>query len=164
MDANNTHADVERTAGDQAAEVERLRQDLAREHDLYLRSLADFENYRRRVDRDRASAGRAGKREVLLPLLEVLDGFERALTHIEGAPSALAVGLQALYRQLLGVLEAQGVAPLVSVGETFNPEFHEALGFVDRDDLESGTVAEEFQRGYRWGDELLRAARVRVAR
>jgi molecular chaperone GrpE len=147
-----------------SAELERLRQDLAREHDLYLRSLADFDNYRRRVERDRGTASRAGKREIMLPLLEVLDGFDRALGHIEGAPSGLIAGLQALHRQLLGLLEAQGVAPLTTVGESFNPEFHEAMGTVDRDDVESGTVVEEFQRGYRWGDELLRPARVRVAK
>ena len=157
-------ADMDRTVGNQASELEELRSDLARQHDMYLRSLADFDNYRRRVERDRASAGRAGKREIMLPLLDVLDGFERALTHIEGAPSGLITGLQALYRQLLGILEAQGVAPLTTVGEIFNPEFHEAIGTVDRNDVESGTIAEELQRGYRWGDELLRPARVRVAR
>jgi molecular chaperone GrpE len=146
------------------AEVERLRQDLAREHDMYLRSLADFDNYRRRVERDRASAGRAGKREIMLPLLEVLDGFERALSHADNAPAGLLTGLQALQRKLLGILEAQGIAPLTTAGERFNPEFHEAMGTIESDDLEPGMIAEELQRGYRWGDEVLRPARVRVAR
>jgi molecular chaperone GrpE len=155
---------TEQDRGSDKAEIEQLQQDLAREHDLYLRSLADFENYRRRVERDRGTAARAGKREIMLPLLDVLDGFERALSHTEGAPSGLVAGLQALHRQLLAILEAQGVAPLTTVGESFNPEFHEAMGTVDRDDVESGTVVEEFQRGYRWGDELLRPARVRVAK
>ncbi len=73
-------------------------------------------------------------------------------------------GLQALHRQLLGLLEAQGVTPLQSVGETFNPELHEAIGSVESEEVEPGAVVEEVQRGYRWGDEVLRPARVRVAR
>jgi molecular chaperone GrpE len=158
-----TRENQEAVAADASTEIERLRQEVAREHDMYLRALADFDNYRRRVDRDRATAGRAGKREVMLPLLDVLDGFERALSHVEGAPSGLVTGLEALYRKLQGVLQAQGVTPLVSLGEIFNPEFHEAMGSVERDDLEPGTIAEELQRGYRWGDEVLRPARVRVA-
>ena len=68
-----------------------------------------------------------------------------------------------LQLKLLGLLEAQGVTPLQSLGETFNPELHDAIGTVQSDDAEPGTVAEEMQRGYRWGDDLLRPARVRVA-
>ena len=71
--------------------------------------------------------------------------------------------MQALQRKLLGVLEAQGVTPLESLGETFNPELHDAIGTVESDEVESGTVADELQRGYRWGDDVLRPARVRVA-
>jgi molecular chaperone GrpE len=71
--------------------------------------------------------------------------------------------LQLLQLKLLGLLEAQGVTPLQSLGETFNPELHDAIGTVQSDDAEPGTVAEEMQRGYRWGDDLLRPARVRVA-
>lgn len=155
---------TDRTAADESSEVDRLKRELAREHDMYLRALADFENYRRRVERDRAVAGRAGKREIMLPLLEVLDGFDRALSHVGEAPSGLATGLQVLHRKLLSLLEAQGVTPLATVGEPFNPEFHDAMGIVDSGEVEAGAVAEELQRGYRWGDEVLRPARVRVAR
>ena len=146
------------------AETERLKEELRREHDMYLRALADFENYRRRVERDRSTVTRAGKREIMLPLLDVLDGFERALNHMNDAPRAVAQGLQALQRQLQGVLEAQGVTPLKSLGETFNPEVHDAVGSVESEEVESGAVAEELQRGYRWGDDVLRPARVRVAK
>ena len=145
------------------AEIERLKEELRREHDLYLRALADFENYRRRVERDRASAAQSGKRDVILPLLEVLDGFERALQS-DDTPPAVTEGLLALQRQFLRLLEAQGIAPLESVGQPFNPELHDAIGMVQTDEVESGAVAEELQRGYRWGDDVLRPARVRVAR
>jgi molecular chaperone GrpE len=150
-------------AGDSPSEIERLKEDLRREHDMYLRALADYDNYRRRVERDRSAAARSDKRELILQLLDVLDGFDRALQHMGDAPSAVSEGLQLLQRKLLSVLEAQGVTPLQSLGETFNPERHDAIGTVRNDDVESGTVAEEMQRGYRWGDDVLRPARVRVA-
>jgi molecular chaperone GrpE len=151
------------TGGDEPSEIERLKDELSREHDQYLRALADFENYRRRVERDRSSAARGGKREVILPLLDVLDGFDRALQHIDDVPPSIAEGLLALQRQLLRLLEAQGIAPLKSMGEPFNPELHDAIGVVQTEDVEPGAVAEELQRGYRWGDDVLRPARVRVA-
>jgi molecular chaperone GrpE len=146
-----------------AEELERLKAELEREHNLHLRALADFDNFRRRVERERGAAARSGKREVLLPLLDVLDGFDRALEQLKGAPAPVFEGVAALQRKLLGLLSAQGVSPLQTVGETFNPELHEAIGSVQSGDVESNTVAEELQRGYVWQDELLRPARVRVA-
>jgi molecular chaperone GrpE len=151
-------------AAEATSTIERLRQELGREHDMYLRALADFDNYRRRVERDRLSAARSGKREVLLPLLDVVDNFDRALGHMKDLPPALATGFEALRRQLLGLLEAQGVTPLSAVGERFDPAVHEAIASVDSDGAESGTVVDEMQRGYRWGEDVLRPARVRVAR
>ena len=125
--------------------------------------LADFDNYRRRTERERASAARSGKREIILALLDVLDGYDRALQHVEAAPASVAEGLEALHRKFLGLLEAQGVTPMMTLGENFDPQFHDAIGLVDSEEFPPGTVAEEMQRGYRWGDEVLRPARVRVA-
>jgi molecular chaperone GrpE len=150
-------------ADDSPSEIERLKEELRREHDMYLRALADYDNYRRRIERDRSAAARSGKRELILQLLDVLDGFDRALQHLDDAPESVSEGLQLLQRKLLGLLEAQGVTPLQSLGETFNPELHDAIGTVKSEDIEPGTVAEEMQRGYRWGDDVLRPARVRVA-
>jgi molecular chaperone GrpE len=159
----NRSDDEKRQATEPEAEVERLKEELRHEHDALLRALADFDNYRRRIERDRASAARSGKRDVILSLLEVLDGFDRALNHIDDAPSSVAQGVQAIHRNLLGVLERHGVTRFDSLGEPFDPRFHDAIGTVDSDEVESGTVADELQRGYRWGDEVLRPARVRVA-
>ena len=150
-------------AEDASAEIERLKEELRREHDLYLRALADFDNYRRRTERDSSTAARSGKREIILSLLDVLDGFDRALQHLEGAPASISEGLQALYRQFLGLLQAQGVTPMQSLGEPFNPELHDAIGSVQSKNVAPGAIAEEVQRGYRWGNDVLRPARVRVA-
>lgn len=146
-------------------EREQLKADLRREHDMYLRALADFDNYRRRVERDRAKTAASGKRDLILPLLEVLDGFDRALPYLSAAPPAVAEGVQAIHRRLLDLLEAQEVTPLKTVGEQFDPALHEAIGAVESNNHHpAGTVVDDVQRGYRLGDELLRPARVRVAR
>jgi molecular chaperone GrpE len=145
------------------SDIERLKEELRHEHEMYLRALADFDNYRRRVEREQTRAARSGKREVLISLLEVLDGFDRAVRQISKEPSSVSEGLQAIHRKLLNLLEAHGVTPFQSLNEIFDPELHEAIGSVQSDKHESGTVIDEVQRGYRWGDEVLRPARVRVA-
>jgi molecular chaperone GrpE len=158
-----TDKNTDREPGGEAYDIEKLKEELRREHDMYLRALADFENYRKRVDRDRVSAARSGKREIILSVLNVLDDFDRALQHIDDAPPSVATGLQAVQRKLLALLESQGITPLHSVGEAFDPALHDAVGTVKSDEVESGAVAEELQRGYRWGDDVIRPARVRVA-
>ena len=155
--------DTNRAGGDESSETVRLQEQLRREHDLYLRALADFENYRKRVDRDRAGVARSGKRDIILPLLSLLDDFDRALEHVSDAPPSVAEGLLAVQRKFLRLLEAQGITPLESVGARFDPALHDAIGTVESDEVESGAVAEELQRGYLWGDDVLRPARVRVA-
>jgi molecular chaperone GrpE len=155
--------DTNRAGGDESSETVRLQEQLRREHDLYLRALADFENYRKRVDRDRAGVARSGKRDIILPLLSLLDDFDRALEHLSDAPPSVAEGLLAVQRKFLRLLEAQGITPLESVGARFDPALHDAISTVESDEVESGAVAEELQRGYRWGDDVLRPARVRVA-
>ena len=147
----------------QSDEIDQLKEQVRQEHEMYLRALADFDNYRRRVERDRTSAASSGKREILLSLLELLDGLELALPHIQDAPPSLAEGLKAIYRRFVNLLEQQGVTPIQSSGGPFNPRVHEAIDSVRSDKYEPGTVVEEMQRGYRWSDELLRPARVRVA-
>jgi molecular chaperone GrpE len=151
------------TTSDEASEIEQLKEQLRHEHEMYLRALADFDNYRRRVERERGSAAATGRREIVLSLLEIVDNFELALQHIEEAPSSLAEGLKTIYRKLLSLLERQGITRIQSVLESFDPRLHEATGSVRSDEHKPGTVVEEVQKGYRWGDELLRPARVRVA-
>jgi molecular chaperone GrpE len=152
------------TTETQPSDLERLKQEVQHEHQMYLRALADFDNYRRRVERERTSAAHLGKRDLVLSLVDLLDGFDRALPHLVDAPSAVSDGVQALHRQLLALLEAQGVKPFSALGEPFDPGRHEAVGSEESDEAGPGTVTAEVRRGYRWGDELLRPAQVRVAR
>ena len=150
------------TSSDEPA-VEELRAELEQEHDRYLRTRADFENYRRRVERDRDVAARQAKRDLLKALVDLADGFDRALVHVGESPDAVAAGLFGMQRQLGRVLEAEGVKPFESVGQPFDPARHEAMATVREGGVAPGTVVDEAGRGYLWNDELLRPARVRVA-
>jgi molecular chaperone GrpE len=157
MNSGASEADLEQS------DRKRLEEELRHEREMHLRALADFENYRRRIERDQASAAKGGKRDIILSLLDVLDGFDHALEHVDDMPSGVLEGFQTIHRKLIAALGAQDVVPLTSVGEPFNPEMHEAVGSVQSDRYPSGAVVDEVRRGYRWGGDLLRPARVRVA-
>ena len=145
-------------------EVERLKEELDAEREHGLRTLAEFDNYRRRVRRERARAEEAGKRDILLGLLDVMDDFDRALGHVGEASDAVADGLRLIHQRLSRVLESNGVTAFQSKGQQFDPTLHEAMSVVESDEDESDTVYEEDRRGYLWNGELLRTARVIVVR
>jgi molecular chaperone GrpE len=150
-------------ANPEPAGAEGLLAELQQERDRHLHTRADFENYRRRVERDREGAARQAKRELLIALVDLADGFDRALVHIDASPDSVAAGLRGMRRRLGSLLEAEGVKSFESVGQPFDPTRHEAAATVPDGDHASGTVVDEAGRGYLWRDELLRPARVRVA-
>jgi molecular chaperone GrpE len=145
-------------------QIARLKKEVSLEHELYLQTLADFNNYRRRVDRERENATLDGKREVLLSVLNIMDDLDRALEHIGEASEPVAEGLRAIHRGLEAMLRAHGVTPFESVGQDFDPTVHEAVAVVDDAGALPGTVFDEIRRGYRLENRLLRPARVRVVR
>jgi molecular chaperone GrpE len=145
------------------AEIERLEQALNREHAMHLRALADFDNYRKRVQRERESAAQAGKRPLVLALLDVMDDFERALAYANTAPASILTGARVIHQRLMDLLLAQGVVPYASTGQPFDPALHEAVDVINTNQATPGVVLNELSHGYRWGDEVLRPARVRVA-
>jgi len=145
------------------AEIERLQQALSREHATHLRTLADFDNYRKRVQREQESAAQVGKRQLVLALLDVMDDFERALTYAKTAPESILSGARIIHQRLTDLLQAQGVVPYISAGQPFDPALHEAVDVIKTDQATPGAVLDELSRGYRWGDDVLRPARVRVA-
>ncbi len=149
---------------EESQQISNLETELRRTRELYVRTLADFDNYRKRVERERASAARAGKRKLILGMLDVLDSFDRALEQMKSADPAIVEGFEAIRRKTAGILEAEGVTPFESKGEMFDPELHEAVASVETDEYPPGSVVDEFRRGYRWGGEILRPAEVRVAR
>jgi len=140
-------------------QIEELTAQRDREHDLFLRTLAEFDNYRKRTQREQAKAEQNGKREILLSLLEVLDAFERAFRQTDSPETER--GLGSLYNQLLKVVTTERVKPFDSLGTPFDPAIHEAIATSPNGGL-SGLVVEEHRRGYYWNDELLRPAQVTV--
>jgi molecular chaperone GrpE len=144
-------------------EIERLHEDIRAERDRHLRTLADFKNYRRRVESDKNKLGEEGKRAIIVGLLDIVDDTEKTL-HWARKQNTDAVALtQLIHQRLLALLEKQGVVPFESVGLPFNHDLHEALAMDTHGESEPGTIVDELRRGYLWKNELLRAAQVRVA-
>lgn len=132
--------------------------------DKYLRLYAEFENYRKRVARDKAELIRYGNGTLLSELLPSLDNLETALKHSAGdAQKALVEGIENTVKELGRTLEKFGLKPIDALGKAFNPELHHAVAQVERDDIEENTVAEEFRKGYTYGDQVLRASMVVVS-
>jgi molecular chaperone GrpE len=148
---------------DWAGEIERLQEVLVTERDRNLRTLADFKNYRRRVERDGNKLAEEGKRGIILPLLDIVDDLEKAMQWTSDAEQPVVKGVRIIHKKLLALLETQGVLPFVSAGTPFNHDLHEAVAMAGHEDCEPGTVVDELRRGYLWNNELLRHAQVRVA-
>jgi molecular chaperone GrpE len=115
------------------------------------------------VQREQDSTAQAGKRQLVLALLDVMDDFERALSYASTAPASILQGAHVIHQRLTDLLQAQGVVPYASAGQPFDPALHEAVDAIKTDQAQSGVVLDELSHGYRWGHEVLRPARVRVA-
>ena len=131
--------------------------------DMYLRTLADLNNYKRRMARDLNFHIRSGKKDMVLKLLTVVDDMERALA-AESDYETLHQGVEMIMRKLLDILATEGVKAIESVGQPFDPKFHEAVAACDDPDVDTDTVVEEFRRGYTYQDEVIRATMARVAK
>jgi len=152
------------------AELKRLRVALSEAREAAARRQADFENYRKRIERERGEAHNRIVAEVAGKLLPVVDNLARALDaerSVEASESKefrhFLHGVELISKQLNEVLESLGVQPVTAVGERFDPHLHEAVVTEPSDEYEADTVIEEMTRGYRLGDRLLRPAMVKVA-
>jgi molecular chaperone GrpE len=145
-----------------ADELHGLRRERDELRDALLRRRADFENYRRRVERDRDASAEEASAAILGQLLSTVDNLERALA-VSETDAGLRQGVELTYRELLTLLESQGVTPVDPQGQRFDPALHQALVHEPTDGFEPGTVAEVFRKGYRYKERLLRPALVKVA-
>jgi len=152
------------------AELKRVEAEVGELRDRLARRQADFENYRKRVERERSDTYERVVAEISAKLLPVLDNLKRALdteASLEAGESDefrhFLSGVDLIFKQLSGVIEALGVKPVQAVGERFDPHIHEAVVSEATDEHEPDTVMEEIIRGYRLGDKLIRPALVKVA-
>jgi molecular chaperone GrpE len=143
-----------------SVDLQRERDDL---YDRLLRTTAEFDNYRKRVERERRDLVDATASDVVRDLLPVVDDFERALAAPGAADDAFRRGVELIHRRLLEVLRVRGVEPFDSVGQTFDPAVHEAVATEPVGRRREGEIVAEFGRGYRLNGRLLRPARVKVA-
>lgn len=148
------------------SQIDALTAEKASLYDKLLRRQAEFENYRKRVDRERGELYQHGRDDVLLQFLPVVDNFERALYSLEtseGDAEALRHGVELIHRQFKDALSKLGLEAVEAVGQTFDPHVHEAVTTEATDKHKENTVIQEFERGYKIGDRLLRPAKVKVA-
>ncbi len=133
-------------------------------NDKVIRQMAEFDNYRKRTEKEKDSMFDAGARSVIEKILPIVDNFERGITAVsdEDKDSAFVKGVQMIYKQLSDELDKMGVKPIEAVGKPFDPNFHNAVMQVSDDKLEVGTVAQELQKGYTYNDVVIRHSMVAV--
>ena len=132
-------------------------------YDRLLRKTAEFDNYRKRTDRERLQLSDAVAADLLQELLPLVDDMERAL-RAEGSDERIRKGVELIHKQLLEILRKRGVRPIEALGADFDPHYHMAVAHEPANDRREGEVIEEFRRGYMLGDRLLRPAMVKVAK
>ena len=144
------------------SELQRQRDDY---YDRLLRKTAEFDNYRKRTDRERVQLSEAAAADLIEELLPLLDDMERALKADAGQDGVEAIrrGVELIHQQLLETLRKRGVKPLEVLGADFDPHYHMAVAHEPADGRREGEIVEEFRRGYMLGDRLLRPAMVKVA-
>ena len=141
-----------------------LNEKIAELEDKVKRQMAEFDNFRKRTDKEKNAMFETGAKSVIEKILPVVDNFERGLASIpeEEKGTPFAEGMEMIYKQLIGELEKMEVKPIPAVGEEFDPNFHNAVMQVESDEYESGVIAQELQRGYTYRDSVVRHSMVAV--
>ena len=159
-------AETQENAAPEAGELERnLEEELGQEKDRYLRLYAEFDNYKKRVARDREELIKYGNESLLYELLPVIDSLEMAMKHSSNDKSAgLAQGVEITLKEFLRVIDKFGLSPIDASGKMFDPSLHHAMTQVERDDIDENMVVEEFRKGYMFREKVLRPSLVAVSK
>ena len=130
-----------------------------------LRQMAEFDNYRKRTEKEKTAMYDVGAKDVVEKLLPVIDNFERGFSTVaeEDKGDAFVSGMQMVYKQLMTTLEGIGVKPIEAIGKEFNPDYHNAVMHVEDDGVGENVIVEEFQKGYMHKDVVIRYSMVKVA-
>ena len=133
-------------------------------NDRLKRQMAEFENFRKRSEKEKSQMFDMGAKTIVEKILPVIDNFERGLAAVpdDKKDDPFITGMDKVYKQMLTELDAAGVKPIECVGHEFDPDFHNAVMQVENDELESGTVAQELQKGYMYKDSVVRHSMVSV--
>lgn len=131
--------------------------------DKVKRQMAEFDNYRKRTEKEKASMYIVGAKDIVEKILPVVDNFERGLAMAEGSEDPFVEGMEKIYKQLMATLDEMGVKPIEAVGQEFNPDFHNAVMHVEDEEAGENVIVEEFQKGYLYKDFVVRHSMVKVA-
>ena len=133
--------------------------------DKLLRQMAEFDNFRKRTDKEKSAMYEIGAKDIIEKLLPVVDNFERGFTTVteEDKEDAFVTGMEMVYKQLMTMLEGVGVKPIEAVGQEFNPDLHNAVMHVEDEEVGDNIIVEEFQKGYMYRDSVVRYSMVKVA-
>ena len=133
--------------------------------DRVKRQMAEFDNFRKRTEKEKSHMYEVGARDVIEKILPVVDNFERGLASVpeDQKENPVIVGMDKIYNQLMTTLTDLGVEPIEAVGEEFDPKYHNAVMHVEDEELGENVVAEEFQKGYMYKDTVIRHSMVKVA-
>ncbi|MCI5687299.1 MAG: nucleotide exchange factor GrpE [Emergencia sp.] len=159
-DAAEAEASGESDEKEEDAKAENTEEDEAL-NTKYLRLMADFQNYKRRAEKEKGDIYAYANEKIVVELLDVLDNFERALQH-EAADESFAEGMRMIFKQLTDVLEKSGLEEIKAQGEEFDPNFHNAVMTEDNPDYESGKVTAVLQKGYLLNKKVIRPSMVKV--
>ncbi len=145
--------------------IEEYKEKIKELEDRHLRLAAEFDNYKKRIARQFEEIIRSSGEKIIISLLEVIDNFERALEAASNGTDfkALHEGMELTYQQLYDILKKEGVEPIKAVGETFDPNLHEAMMQVESDEFPEGVIAQEILRGYKLNGRVIRFSRVAVS-
>lgn len=143
-------------------EIEKLKAEINAKHDLLLRTAAEFDNYKKRTERERLSTAEYSKASVIKTLLPVLDNVARASAVDANSPEYVK-GIEMIVKQLLSLSDKLGLVSLANAGDKFNPEIHEAVMHIEDENFGENEIAEVLQQGYKIGDTVIRTAMVKVA-
>lgn len=159
--------DTEEVKEEQAAEeipAETVEEEKEDGDAKYLRLAADFQNFRRRVEKEKSDIYAYANEKIALDIIDVMDNFERALQHSEEcADKQFAEGVSKIYKQLKGVLDKNNIVEIKTEGEDFDPNFHNAVTAEDNPEFESGKIIQALQKGYTLNGKVIRPSMVRVA-
>lgn len=133
--------------------------------DKLLRQMAEFDNFRKRTEKEKSAMYEIGAKDIIDKLLPVVDNFERGFTTVseEDKEDAFVTGMEMVYKQLMTMLEVVGVKPIEAVGQEFNPDLHNAVMHVEDETVGENIIVEEFQKGYTYRDSVVRYSMVKVA-
>lgn len=160
--SKDLHAELETLSGD----LERVQTELEDTKEKFLRGLADFDNYRKRVAREREQITKCANENLIRELLDVMDNIERALEAASQTEdfAGLRKGIELIYEHLKGILTKEGLCPIACLGEPFDPNYHEAVMALEKEGHEADKVVEEVQKGYMLDGRVIRPSKVVVSK